>query len=1707
MDVRSPSSSPDPLGLPDDTAHLLQSPRRSLTSTAAQTYARTSTSISPTANRKRTATSSRRSGPSRAQRKQTPARPTRTSTQRPNSKNISMATRTMLDELSVPVPLTPRPVGYRVRASSPLKNVVSLDDSFSSVHNETTDAPAQDHDENTSPRYDTRRRSARDSRGKITLVPLNDGDESPAHTPKRRRRDGGLIRRAPTPAAKGVHEDEPSDVDATPKQPKQRTRLGTPVPQTFFDSPKQHGDDEDDATEEEEEEDLPAQPTHSLSLSDPFFDIAGDGNSSDDVPEAPSIREIDDDEESLDDPFGLPDDLDQADIHQTPAMPPIRTIQRAHSSSPSKTPAARHSKFPERTNNAGHTPASKVRTYPSPTTSSLEDLEEGEEDQALQKPSELPFVDEVKRTEIVPLRRVNDPTSIHREFDSIMESEGFSMVSLDTLPSAKQHLGNSTLHARPHRASSRFLPPHLRQSLLHSPRPNSSIGYKVPPQLEDGDEAPSIHGTPDRSAPNSLLSRPPLRLQIDCGDGKRLFTNDTEQSPVHETSKSPVEGDGQEAPVPKPPARTLLQRVVRAIRIGIALQDALIYSKHFRDTRQNLDLLFQAYDGEIRWTLRTGLKFGVAMARRRREERERQLQKEREEKRRREEEERREEKQKEKERQQREEEERRRKLEAVRQEEEDRRREEAERIRMKEERAKEEERRLNEEMEEKRRLQEEQEEKERIREEERIRQDMQEKARKAQAMELRRREEEQHRLEQYQKEQDARLREETEKQRRIDEERPRAEEELRRREQRDKQREREERQRQEEQARRKEEMERKEEANRLQREKNSEVRRQREAQQHQEQERELQRIKLSQQKEEERREQQRQYEAQLWKDREEERKRAEEDEKRIRALEENESQDADDAVKYPDISKMQAQLSSPSTVRETSQSFNRSGKPGHHKAEPAATEEKQESVKYPTIDFSDLDVDQTIVPKAQRATTVRTPNAHKKFLNSGLFSSSPASENAAPSPAVGETTTILEERMRKEMAKREEEWQLEREAVSKQISDANKSQVIIVDSEDEAGAQDTEPGKGHDHDVMNGDAASEHSYEADDDEQQEDAIQHHEAQKENSVDEDGDDDMDIWQEAAHEKRRSRNDSRLPNTNGDARQGPQSPPDKSSPIAYNWRRKTARRKGFEYMSPPKTKTAIDRLREHEVTKLLGTPPSAVKRYYRQHGATPIKHIIVDQEGQVVDTSNQKDDEGDEHEGDDVLDEASLVYAKADEFDGQQRAEDAAGYENVKEISPKSDVAVGGQILATPAWLKPRRPLFTQTPVVGRRELRPQKTQEPLHQDEEHLSKGHVYDPETDDKPKDADDDEEDYFQLFPEDKPQVQLQPPRGEVHEQAAAEEELHSPAIEGPKDSPGFDDIEENMIDHHATPFIHPKRRIPLQEFSPEPSPQKPPRRKPTSPRKRKTKKKLVPKSKSSKHQNSREKAKRVTEAPPPPPNPVQKPLSWFERLTSLAPTWLRGSLGNDDTAVGTSRKHGRDVDAQQAAVPDKPTSKPSQKKVDAVPKVRQNVPTEPIPLQSDEKIVGAIESNKRRTGHPEKKSHRKKRKSSLPRKPLSTSGYFTDDHYYALRTMYRSAKSDPANFLYVPSPAKDALLGQSITSSDGSRSRPITKLQIAVVERFREYLSEQSTKRGGSGIVGWSDIELLNYLFTIIVGAEIRMERKKAFWEKRKRSGDFIA
>ncbi|KKZ60666.1 hypothetical protein EMCG_04650 [[Emmonsia] crescens] len=256
----------------------------------------------------------------------------------------------------------------------------------------------------------------------------------------------------------------------------------------------------------------------------------------------------------------------------------------------------------------------------------------------------------------------------------------------------------------------------------------------------------------------------------------------------------------------------------------------------------------------------------------------------------------------------------------------------------------------------------------------------------------------------------------------------------------------------------------------------------------------------------------------------------------------------------------------------------------------------------------------------------------------------------------------------------------------------------------------------------------------------------------------------------------------------------------------------------------------------------------------------------------------------------------------------------------------------------------------------------------------------------------------------------------------------------------------------------------------------------------------------------------------------------SWFHKLTDLAPTWLTTPASRkverrqpepvSDPASPASPNHDPSVQsssvrrspAQSYPVPRSPVqpppieSSPIQEPPGREPIAQDfpfhKSPTREPPVEKSPVHQHLHESIKNMTvdiGTQFSSPPIAKPKPQIRKQPpsqhkaLAISGHFTDDHYAALRHLYHKAKRSPGSFRYVGTPYRNEMLGQRIYSADGVYSRRITEMQIAIVDKFRRALSVDSRRRGGTGKVEWSETELLRRLFSIIVGEQVRRERKK--------------
>lgn len=246
------------------------------------------------------------------------------------------------------------------------------------------------------------------------------------------------------------------------------------------------------------------------------------------------------------------------------------------------------------TMHAGHTPRPR-REYPSPTSPSLV------EDQAQNSTRK-----ETRQSSGLGSERISDPTDEHREFDTIMESEGFSMVSLDTLASAKSGnlapvLGSAKAALKP---SSERQNVNVGETRQKTRSPHSEKRNTSPPKASQAPQGPSAKQSEQTPAGDGISSAPPAPA----------------------------------APSQAPAKKRTLLSLARVVQTGLALQGILRRQKaasklkspfsspqrsggrdrgeEMNNPRMRLERLFSDFGAETQRELRAGLRFGEQLVQR-----------------------------------------------------------------------------------------------------------------------------------------------------------------------------------------------------------------------------------------------------------------------------------------------------------------------------------------------------------------------------------------------------------------------------------------------------------------------------------------------------------------------------------------------------------------------------------------------------------------------------------------------------------------------------------------------------------------------------------------------------------------------------------------------------------------------------------------------------------------------------------------------------------------------------------------------------------------------------------------------------------------------------------------------------------------------------------------------------------------------------------
>ncbi|MCJ1391302.1 hypothetical protein MMC18_004165 [Xylographa bjoerkii] len=230
----------------------------------------------------------------------------------------------------------------------------------------------------------------------------------------------------------------------------------------------------------------------------------------------------------------------------------------------------------------------------------------------------------------------HDPTNEHQEFDSIMESEGFSMVSVSSLPSAQHHLVNLSELCEPSAAKS-------PDAMYRSSTSKTHTAVLAPPcaVIVEASGLPASSLASFSRLKDNLNAAIQNRSQpspADVGNSSRLYQIIQQRTPSHTFSSPALPPPPQPLPpTHSPPAKAkpagATPKLARVVRAGIALQGVLNpvsrdIDEQSRESQQKqsfatktspkdrLDNLFSGFGAGTRRELRAGLRLGEELAKR-----------------------------------------------------------------------------------------------------------------------------------------------------------------------------------------------------------------------------------------------------------------------------------------------------------------------------------------------------------------------------------------------------------------------------------------------------------------------------------------------------------------------------------------------------------------------------------------------------------------------------------------------------------------------------------------------------------------------------------------------------------------------------------------------------------------------------------------------------------------------------------------------------------------------------------------------------------------------------------------------------------------------------------------------------------------------------------------------------------------------------------
>ncbi|KAI4123058.1 MAG: hypothetical protein LQ347_006290, partial [Umbilicaria vellea] len=226
-----------------------------------------------------------------------------------------------------------------------------------------------------------------------------------------------------------------------------------------------------------------------------------------------------------------------------------------------------------------------------------------------------------------------DPTEEHEEFDSILESEGFSMVSISSIPSAQQHLSSPAeaeqavqeAALEPHSGSIQTNGSgHVRTIVPFEgqPSPSRHLHNPVLQRLSGAEQSSLLSYLP--SSPPTLNPQHQLEALV-----QRQTPSLIPSSPSLPPPKQAALQSQSPRPLDKPTDGT--PKLARVVRAGIALRGVLSppkaggsngspvrqrlrSSSSIESPKERLDDLFSGFGAGTRRELRAGLRLGEELA-------------------------------------------------------------------------------------------------------------------------------------------------------------------------------------------------------------------------------------------------------------------------------------------------------------------------------------------------------------------------------------------------------------------------------------------------------------------------------------------------------------------------------------------------------------------------------------------------------------------------------------------------------------------------------------------------------------------------------------------------------------------------------------------------------------------------------------------------------------------------------------------------------------------------------------------------------------------------------------------------------------------------------------------------------------------------------------------------------------------------------------